>query len=155
MLIYCDLFEFFGSIFDGTFKIDYWQQQQLLLLLLLLQQPSPPPLPPQHQQNTCMYVCVCIKLFAIVQKESSSMADPLTEPGEYENLPFHNLQTAPNKVTAEPNWTLITSFCQYYKNYIVYMVNGITTISLRIILSISYILYVRREKETSHTFLLN
>uniref|UniRef100_A0A1I8MF44 Uncharacterized protein n=1 Tax=Musca domestica TaxID=7370 RepID=A0A1I8MF44_MUSDO len=27
------------------------------------------------------------------------MADPLTEPGEYENLPFHGLQTAPNKFT--------------------------------------------------------
>uniref|UniRef100_A0A1I8PB86 Ig-like domain-containing protein n=1 Tax=Stomoxys calcitrans TaxID=35570 RepID=A0A1I8PB86_STOCA len=34
-----------------------------------------------------------------VQEKSSSMADPLTEPGEYENLPFHGLQTAPNKFT--------------------------------------------------------
>ncbi|XP_032310148.1 uncharacterized protein LOC6493876 isoform X5 [Drosophila ananassae] len=29
--------------------------------------------------------------------KSSSMGEPLTEPCEYENLPFHGLQTAPNK----------------------------------------------------------
>ncbi|XP_041674189.1 uncharacterized protein LOC108118341 isoform X10 [Drosophila eugracilis] len=29
--------------------------------------------------------------------KSSSLGEPLTEPGEYENLPFHGLQTAPNK----------------------------------------------------------
>lgn len=33
-----------------------------------------------------------------VHDKSSSLGDPLTEPGEYENLPFHGLQTAPNKV---------------------------------------------------------
>lgn len=34
----------------------------------------------------------------IVHDKSSSLGEPLTEPGEYENLPFHGLQTAPNKV---------------------------------------------------------
>ncbi|XP_070064173.1 uncharacterized protein nrm isoform X6 [Drosophila virilis] len=32
-----------------------------------------------------------------IHDKSSSLGDPLTEPGEYENLPFHGLQTAPNK----------------------------------------------------------
>ncbi|XP_041674203.1 uncharacterized protein LOC108118341 isoform X22 [Drosophila eugracilis] len=32
-----------------------------------------------------------------VHDKSSSLGEPLTEPGEYENLPFHGLQTAPNK----------------------------------------------------------
>ncbi|XP_037908056.1 hemicentin-1 isoform X6 [Hermetia illucens] len=32
-----------------------------------------------------------------VNNKSSALGDPLTEPGEYENLPFHGLQTAPNK----------------------------------------------------------
>lgn len=36
--------------------------------------------------------------YYIVHDKSSSLGDPLTEPGEYENLPFHGLQTAPNKV---------------------------------------------------------
>nr|XP_041632279.1 uncharacterized protein LOC108079253 isoform X2 [Drosophila kikkawai] len=34
--------------------------------------------------------------------KSSSLGEPLTEPGEYENLPFHGLQTAPNKFSATP-----------------------------------------------------
>jgi hypothetical protein len=33
-----------------------------------------------------------------VHDKSSVAGDPLTEPGEYENLPFHGLQSAPNKV---------------------------------------------------------
>ncbi|XP_050742543.1 uncharacterized protein LOC108030804 isoform X3 [Drosophila biarmipes] len=32
-----------------------------------------------------------------IHDKSSSLGEPLTEPGEYENLPFHGLQTAPNK----------------------------------------------------------
>ncbi|KAH8258880.1 hypothetical protein KR038_011496 [Drosophila bunnanda] len=34
--------------------------------------------------------------------KSSSLGEPLTEPGEYENLPFHGLQTAPNKFSTTP-----------------------------------------------------
>ncbi|XP_061395466.1 hemicentin-1 isoform X1 [Musca vetustissima] len=48
----------------------------------------------------CIIICICRRRRRqdkSVQEKSSSMADPLTEPGEYENLPFHGLQTAPNK----------------------------------------------------------
>lgn len=45
-----------------------------------------------RQINRSVYV------YYIVHDKSSSLGDPLTEPGEYENLPFHGLQTAPNKV---------------------------------------------------------
>ncbi|XP_055919479.1 uncharacterized protein LOC129951381 [Eupeodes corollae] len=37
-----------------------------------------------------------------IHDKSSSLGDPLTEPGEYENLPFHGLQTAPNKFITTP-----------------------------------------------------
>uniref|UniRef100_A0A6P4E4D2 Uncharacterized protein LOC108040062 isoform X8 n=1 Tax=Drosophila rhopaloa TaxID=1041015 RepID=A0A6P4E4D2_DRORH len=37
-----------------------------------------------------------------VHDKSSSLGEPLTEPGEYENLPFHGLQTAPNKFSTTP-----------------------------------------------------
>ncbi|EDW79217.2 LOW QUALITY PROTEIN: uncharacterized protein Dwil_GK12999 [Drosophila willistoni] len=37
-----------------------------------------------------------------IHDKSSSLGDPLTEPGEYENLPFHGLQTAPNKFSTTP-----------------------------------------------------
>ncbi|KAM7357581.1 neuromusculin isoform 3-T4 [Cochliomyia hominivorax] len=50
----------------------------------------------------CIIICICRRRRRqdkSVQEKSSSMADPLTEPGEYENLPFHGLQTAPNKFT--------------------------------------------------------
>uniref|UniRef100_A0A1I8MZF3 Ig-like domain-containing protein n=2 Tax=Musca domestica TaxID=7370 RepID=A0A1I8MZF3_MUSDO len=47
----------------------------------------------------CIIICICRRRRRQdkLQEKSSSMADPLTEPGEYENLPFHGLQTAPNK----------------------------------------------------------
>ncbi|XP_075164374.1 neuromusculin isoform X2 [Haematobia irritans] len=49
----------------------------------------------------CIIICICRRRRRQdkLQEKSSSMADPLTEPGEYENLPFHGLQTAPNKFT--------------------------------------------------------
>lgn len=34
-----------------------------------------------------------------VNDKSSAAGDPLTDPGEYENLPFHGMQSAPNKVS--------------------------------------------------------
>ncbi|XP_034655575.1 uncharacterized protein LOC117893187 isoform X4 [Drosophila subobscura] len=37
-----------------------------------------------------------------IHDKSSSLGEPLTEPGEYENLPFHGLQTAPNKFSTTP-----------------------------------------------------
>ncbi|XP_065720764.2 uncharacterized protein nrm isoform X2 [Drosophila suzukii] len=37
-----------------------------------------------------------------IHGKSSSLGEPLTEPGEYENLPFHGLQTAPNKRSTTP-----------------------------------------------------
>ncbi|XP_067643047.1 hemicentin-1 isoform X4 [Eurosta solidaginis] len=47
----------------------------------------------------CIIICICRRRRRQdkLQDKSSSLADPLTEPGEYENLPFHGLQTAPNK----------------------------------------------------------
>lgn len=39
-------------------------------------------------------------LLDIARGKSSLGGDLLTDPGEYENLPFHGLQTAPNKVSA-------------------------------------------------------
>lgn len=45
-------------------------------------------------------------LFAVHDK-SSAAGDPLTDPGEYENLPFHGLQSAPNKVNIWGNPELI------------------------------------------------
>ncbi|XP_070136707.1 uncharacterized protein nrm isoform X6 [Drosophila bipectinata] len=38
----------------------------------------------------------------LIHDKSSSMGEPLTEPCEYENLPFHGLQTAPNKLYNTP-----------------------------------------------------
>lgn len=39
-------------------------------------------------------------LFVLPVNDKSSVAgDPLTDPGEYENLPFHGMQSAPNKVS--------------------------------------------------------
>ncbi len=38
-------------------------------------------------------------LFIPVNDKSSVAGDPLTDPGEYENLPFHGMQSAPNKVS--------------------------------------------------------
>ncbi|XP_055381647.1 putative uncharacterized protein DDB_G0282133 isoform X3 [Condylostylus longicornis] len=43
-----------------------------------------------------------MKLHEKIHDKSSTLADPLTEPGEYENLPFHGLQQAPNKFTTTP-----------------------------------------------------
>ncbi|XP_037031703.1 hemicentin-2 isoform X5 [Bradysia coprophila] len=37
------------------------------------------------------------KVNANVNDKSSAAGDPLTDPGEYENLPFHGMQSAPNK----------------------------------------------------------
>lgn len=40
-------------------------------------------------------------MFGVARGKSSLGGDLLTDPGEYENLPFHGLQTAPNKVSVE------------------------------------------------------
>ncbi|KPU79112.1 uncharacterized protein Dana_GF11010, isoform T [Drosophila ananassae] len=47
----------------------------------------------------CIIICVCRRRRRQdkLHDKSSSMGEPLTEPCEYENLPFHGLQTAPNK----------------------------------------------------------
>ncbi|XP_020816463.1 hemicentin-1 isoform X12 [Drosophila serrata] len=47
----------------------------------------------------CIIICVCRRRRRQdkLHDKSSSLGEPLTEPGEYENLPFHGLQTAPNK----------------------------------------------------------
>ncbi|XP_037031705.1 hemicentin-2 isoform X7 [Bradysia coprophila] len=51
-------------------------------------------------------IIVCIIIICICRKrrrqdklndKSSAAGDPLTDPGEYENLPFHGMQSAPNK----------------------------------------------------------
>ncbi|XP_034106656.1 uncharacterized protein LOC117569553 isoform X5 [Drosophila albomicans] len=56
-------------------------------------------------------IIICIIIICICRRrrrqdklhdKSSSLGDPLTEPGEYENLPFHGLQTAPNKFSTTP-----------------------------------------------------
>ncbi|XP_017093255.2 B-cell receptor CD22 isoform X19 [Drosophila bipectinata] len=44
-----------------------------------------------------IYVCRRRRRQDKLHDKSSSMGEPLTEPCEYENLPFHGLQTAPNK----------------------------------------------------------
>ncbi|XP_051861515.1 uncharacterized protein LOC117569553 isoform X6 [Drosophila albomicans] len=51
--------------------------------------------------NTVGPGAVC-EIEVAVHDKSSSLGDPLTEPGEYENLPFHGLQTAPNKFSTTP-----------------------------------------------------
>ncbi|XP_049314269.1 uncharacterized protein LOC105225255 isoform X3 [Bactrocera dorsalis] len=55
----------------------------------------------------CIIICICRRRRRQdkLQDKSSSLGDPLTEPGEYENLPFHGLQTAPNKLS-----TTLTNF---------------------------------------------
>ncbi|XP_069968265.1 uncharacterized protein [Bactrocera oleae] len=55
----------------------------------------------------CIIICICRRRRRQdkLQDKSSSLGDPLTEPGEYENLPFHGLQTAPNKFS-----TTLTNF---------------------------------------------
>ncbi|XP_055855839.1 uncharacterized protein LOC129919053 isoform X2 [Episyrphus balteatus] len=52
----------------------------------------------------CIIICICRRRRRQdkLHDKSSSLGDPLTEPGEYENLPFHGLQTAPNKFTTTP-----------------------------------------------------
>ncbi|XP_070141229.1 hemicentin-1 isoform X4 [Drosophila kikkawai] len=52
----------------------------------------------------CIIICVCRRRRRQdkLHDKSSSLGEPLTEPGEYENLPFHGLQTAPNKFSATP-----------------------------------------------------
>ncbi|XP_043650487.1 B-cell receptor CD22 isoform X3 [Drosophila teissieri] len=47
----------------------------------------------------CIIICICRRRRRQdkLNDKSSSLGEPLTEPGEYENLPFHGLQTAPNK----------------------------------------------------------
>nr|NP_001246891.1 neuromusculin, isoform F [Drosophila melanogaster]AFH04562.1 neuromusculin, isoform F [Drosophila melanogaster]AHA95700.1 FI21256p1 [Drosophila melanogaster] len=47
----------------------------------------------------CIIICICRRRRRQdkLHDKSSSLREPLTEPGEYENLPFHGLQTAPNK----------------------------------------------------------
>ncbi|XP_065720779.2 hemicentin-1 isoform X14 [Drosophila suzukii] len=49
----------------------------------------------------CIIICICRRRRRQdkLHGKSSSLGEPLTEPGEYENLPFHGLQTAPNKLT--------------------------------------------------------
>ncbi|XP_020816455.1 hemicentin-1 isoform X4 [Drosophila serrata] len=52
----------------------------------------------------CIIICVCRRRRRQdkLHDKSSSLGEPLTEPGEYENLPFHGLQTAPNKFSTTP-----------------------------------------------------
>ncbi|XP_030385039.1 uncharacterized protein LOC115632156 isoform X2 [Scaptodrosophila lebanonensis] len=52
----------------------------------------------------CIIICICRRRRRQdkLHDKSSSLGDPLTEPGEYENLPFHGLQTAPNKFSTTP-----------------------------------------------------
>ncbi|XP_055381651.1 putative uncharacterized protein DDB_G0282133 isoform X7 [Condylostylus longicornis] len=52
----------------------------------------------------CIIICICRRRRRQdkLHDKSSTLADPLTEPGEYENLPFHGLQQAPNKFTTTP-----------------------------------------------------
>lgn len=52
------------------------------------------------------FIIICVGILIFIRKKinlargkSSQGADLLTDPGEYENLPFHGLQTAPNKVS--------------------------------------------------------
>nr|XP_043070029.1 uncharacterized protein LOC108122918 isoform X3 [Drosophila bipectinata] len=49
-----------------------------------------------------IYVCRRRRRQDKLHDKSSSMGEPLTEPCEYENLPFHGLQTAPNKLYNTP-----------------------------------------------------
>ncbi|XP_037908053.1 uncharacterized protein LOC119649806 isoform X3 [Hermetia illucens] len=61
----------------------------------------------------CVIVCICrrrrrrdkssMQKPILLNNKSSALGDPLTEPGEYENLPFHGLQTAPNKFATPPS----------------------------------------------------
>ncbi|XP_041564220.1 uncharacterized protein LOC108136874 isoform X3 [Drosophila elegans] len=67
----------------------------------------PPSLPSRSARNT--YNSADLKLVPSralvhvqIHDKSSSLGEPLTEPGEYENLPFHGLQTAPNKSSTTP-----------------------------------------------------
>ncbi|XP_043650485.1 uncharacterized protein LOC122618254 isoform X1 [Drosophila teissieri] len=52
----------------------------------------------------CIIICICRRRRRQdkLNDKSSSLGEPLTEPGEYENLPFHGLQTAPNKCSTTP-----------------------------------------------------
>ncbi|XP_070071316.1 uncharacterized protein nrm isoform X6 [Drosophila takahashii] len=52
----------------------------------------------------CIIICICRRRRRQdkLHDKSSSLGEPLTEPGEYENLPFHGLQTAPNKSSTTP-----------------------------------------------------
>ncbi|XP_037718882.1 uncharacterized protein LOC119552963 isoform X5 [Drosophila subpulchrella] len=52
----------------------------------------------------CIIICICRRRRRQdkLHGKSSSLGEPLTEPGEYENLPFHGLQTAPNKCSTTP-----------------------------------------------------
>ncbi|XP_032573485.1 uncharacterized protein LOC6620129 isoform X3 [Drosophila sechellia] len=52
----------------------------------------------------CIIICICRRRRRQdkLHDKSSSLGEPLTEPGEYENLPFHGLQTAPNKFSTTP-----------------------------------------------------
>uniref|UniRef100_A0A1B0B4L7 Uncharacterized protein n=1 Tax=Glossina palpalis gambiensis TaxID=67801 RepID=A0A1B0B4L7_9MUSC len=77
----------------------------------ILKSPTPPPRPaPPLLKRSVSHITTIqrhIEQVQTVQEKSSSMADPLTEPGEYENLPFHGLQTAPNKVLKQLIFNLI------------------------------------------------
>ncbi|XP_043862054.1 uncharacterized protein LOC120447830 isoform X2 [Drosophila santomea] len=52
----------------------------------------------------CIIICICRRRRRQdkLNDKSSSLGEPLSEPGEYENLPFHGLQTAPNKFSTTP-----------------------------------------------------
>ncbi|XP_070071313.1 uncharacterized protein nrm isoform X4 [Drosophila takahashii] len=72
-------------------------------------QPITSTLPLRNFQNTISRSCSAEstaqskKLEHVeIHDKSSSLGEPLTEPGEYENLPFHGLQTAPNKSSTTP-----------------------------------------------------
>ncbi|KAH8351258.1 hypothetical protein KR084_001851 [Drosophila pseudotakahashii] len=72
-------------------------------------QPISSTIPLRNFQNTISWSCSAEstaqskKLKHVeIHDKSSSLGEPLTEPGEYENLPFHGLQTAPNKFSTTP-----------------------------------------------------
>ncbi|XP_041674184.1 uncharacterized protein LOC108118341 isoform X5 [Drosophila eugracilis] len=87
---------------SDTAEISFEAHQNRCPILHL--SPTSPALPLRSCQNLILSCSANSTLFpsskfehAQMHDKSSSLGEPLTEPGEYENLPFHGLQTAPNK----------------------------------------------------------
>ncbi|XP_017474727.1 PREDICTED: uncharacterized protein LOC108365246 [Rhagoletis zephyria] len=96
---------------SNTTTPTHGRQQQLHRGILKSRTPPPRPPPPFKAappplQKRVVATISPTKIERVqIQDKSSSLGDPLTEPGEYENLPFHGLQTAPNKFS-----TTLTNF---------------------------------------------